>query len=256
MEVIVGSTALFNQGFGREPKDLDIWTDNPFFETKKGMDVKVIPKHILNNIDVINGYADIDSLYTIKCSHLGWSNPMWQKHKQDVLYLQCIGGNLDRKLYDSLVEFWREELGDKSFLSLDKTKKDFFTDKVNYVYDHDYLHELVAYPYKPMYTKTLKKDSEVLVDKDKFNVLEYNDKVRMFREEIAVIALERWVLNPAWKGKVGWYQAHGLSLQKTITKLTKNWATDFLVLNLKEFIKPDFTYYKHTIKQLGGMRYV
>lgn len=251
MEVIVGSTALFKQGFGREPKDLDIWTNNPSTVKEQGIDIKVIPRHILEKVEVVNGCASINSLYTIKCSHLGWSNPMWQKHKQDVLYLQSIGAKIDQDLYQTLVGFWKEELGDKSFLSLNKTKEDFFTDEVVYIYDHDYLHELVAHPNKPVYTRVLMENNEVLVDKGKFDELEFKYKIKMFREEIAVIALERWVLNPAWKGRVSWYQAHGLSLQKTITNLTKNWATDFLVLNLKEFVKPDFTYYKHTIKQLG-----
>lgn len=117
-------------------------------------------------------------------------------------------------------------------------------------YPHDYLHELVAYPNPPMYTKCLKDGEDVLIDRDKFDLLPFEDQVRMFREEITVIAAERWLINPYWKGKVSWYRAHMLSLQKTVTRLTKGWASEFIVLNLEHFVKPDYKYFKHLIETL------
>lgn len=248
MDIIVGSSALYSHGVGRKPKDLDVWTDNPSCSISG--DVKTLPSNILKLVEQSGGVASKDSLYTIKCSHLGWSNPMWQKHKQDVLFLESIGCKILPELFEALKEYWKTELGDKSFLSLDKSKEEFFTDEVKYIYDHDYLHELVAHPNKPMYTKTLKENSEVLIDKSKWSELSFEQQIRMFREEIAVIACERWVLNPYWEGKISWFKAHHLSLQKTITNLTKNWATDFIVLNLKEFVKPEFSYYENILKTL------
>lgn len=249
MKIVVGSSAMYYWGVGRKPNDLDVWTD----ELKSIVgDVKRIPTTILQEITTTENYACLDDLYTIKCSHLGWPNPNWNKHKQDVLLLDSLGCSLNSELYLLLTEFWKTELGDKSFLSLDKSKEDFFIDKVSYVYDHDYLHGLVSYPNRPMYTRVLKKGSEVLIDKGKFDVLSFEQQVRMFREEIAVIACGRWVLNPYWKGKVSWFKAHHLSLQKTITNLTKNWATGFIVLNLREFVKPEFSYYENILKTLKG----
>lgn len=247
MYVVVGSTALYHHGIGRKPKDLDVWVDGT---CNLSGDVKVIPAHILELIEKEDNVASKDSLYTIKCSHLGWSNHNWQKHKQDVLLMESLGCKIIPELFEELKTFWRKELGNKSFLSLDKSKKEFFTDNVNYIYDHDYLHELVAHPNKPVYTKTLKENSEVLIDKSKFDELSFEQQVRMFREEIAVIACERWVLNPYWGGKISWFKAHHLSVQKTITNLTKNWATDFLILNLREFVKPDYTYYENVLNTL------
>jgi hypothetical protein len=48
-------------------------------------------------------------------------------------------------------------------------------------------------------------------------------------------------------GKVPWQLAYKYSVRKTITQLTKNWATCFLVQNLKEFITPNFKEFEHLL---------
>lgn len=244
MEIIVGSTALRHWIEDVKPKDIDIWTDQdlPKF---KGYDIKKIPLDILQLIEVENSFATLDSLYTIKCSHLGWRNPKWSKHKADILLMEHKGANIVRSLYDALVEFWKVEIDNKWYLSLDKGKDNFFNDNVEYIHDHDYLHELVAYPNSPMYTNCLKNNCEVMIDKSKFDMLSFEQQLRMFREEITVIAIERWLVNPKAKGRYSWTQAYIMALEKTITTLTKNWATEFIVLNLKHFVKPDYSYFKH-----------
>lgn len=250
MIVIVGSTALAHFNLNRKhPSDVDIWTDK-LYEAKG--DIKEIPLEILHMIPTEQSFATPDTIYTIKCSHLGWSNPMWEKHKLDILWLKSNGCRLIPDLYKVLVEYWKKELGDKSFLSLDQSKKDFFTDNVYYKYDHDYLHELVAYPDRPVYEKCLKDGRQVLIDRERFDKLSFDEQVKMFREEISVIACERWLLNDYWNGNISWYRAYHLSLQKTITNLTKNWATDFIVCNLEYFVKPEYSYFENVIKQLGG----
>ena len=175
---------------------------------------------------------------------------MWEKHKQDILWLKSKGFDIIPDLYEALIEFWKTDLGDKSFLSLNKDKKQFFTDNVVYKYDHDYLHELVAHPNRPVYEGCLKDNAEVLIDKAKFDMLPFDKQVRMFREEITVIACERWLLNDYWCGKISWYEAYIASLKKTITNLTKNWACDFIVLNLEEFVKPDYSYFENLLNVL------
>lgn len=255
---VVGSGALSQSRFGlnwREPKDKDIWTPSVEVveEMKKmpNVDVKLIPEHIISLMDFDGIYATPDTVYTIKCSHLGWKNPMWNKHKIDILQLEHLGCKLNYPLYYAFVGFWKEELGGKDFLSLNKRKDDFFTDHVAYRYDHYWLHEQVAFPKRPVYEKCLKQGKEVLIDKQKFDTLSFEDQVRMFREEITVIAIERWLVNPKLKHPVSWFKAYFLALEKTITSLTKNWATDFLVLNLKHFCSPDYTYFKHTLETLN-----
>lgn len=247
MRIVVGSTALASQGWSTiNPKDVDIWTDEILEE---GGDVCLIPADILKIIPTVkidgNLYATVDALYTIKCSHLGWANHKWNKHKGDVLLLKFNGAKLVPELYRSLVEFWKVELSDKPWLSLNQTKRGFFTDNVIYTYDHDYLHELVAYPNSPVYTHCLKENHDVLIDKSKFDKLSFEQQIRMFREEISVIAIERWITNPKAKGRYSFMKAYPMALEKTITSLTKGWATEFIVLNLEHFVKPDYSYFNY-----------
>ena len=78
----------------------------------------------------------------------------------------------------------------------------------------------------------------------------FEDQIRMFREEIAVISMERWLINPYWKGKISWYKAHMLSLEKTVTTLTKGWASYFIVENIEHFVRPEYGYVKHLMEVL------
>lgn len=175
MKVIVGSSALHYHGLARQPpKDRDIWVSSDEVVQKEvGVDVKTLPSEIINLVTTKDGFATPDSCYTIKCSHLGWNNPMWDKHKQDILWLEYKGCKIVPELYNKLVEYWKTELGDKSFLSLKQDKDSFFTDEVPYIIDHDVLHEMVAYPNKPVYTKCLKDGEDVLIDKQKFDKLDF-----------------------------------------------------------------------------------
>lgn len=250
MKIIVGSHALKKSGLNRkEPLDKDVWiADNNTTEIHtSGLDVHFVPEDILNLVPTVGSsrYATPDAIYTIKCSHFQW-DIMWEKTKLDILWLKGHGCTLIPELYSTLVEYWKTIHGDKSFLSLDKDVDKFFNDCIKYKYDHDYLHELVAFPNKPMYTRCLKENQQVLIDKGKFSTLNYCDQVRLFREEISVIAFERWIVH----GKLGWYRAYKESLKKTIINLTKNWATDFIILNLQDFVTPDYSYFKYLLQTL------
>lgn len=250
MNIIVGSTALEYFGLSRRtPVDIDVWTDDESFEKEGIMDVCKIPTEILLLVDQVDGYATPDSIYTIKLSHAVY-DIHWQKTKLDILHLKHHGCKPIQELYEALKIYWVKEHGNKDFLSLNKSKEDFFTDNVEYVHDHDFLHQLVAYPNPPMYTKCLKDNHEVLIDKDKFKVMSLEDQIRMFREEITVIAAERWLIPKKWHGKISWYRAYMLSLQKTVVSLTKGDYSYFLVENLDKFVKPDYSQFKHLLTTL------
>ncbi len=247
--IIVGSTALEVWGLNRStPKDVDRWFYEEADRSRAGKeDDYVMPSRIFYLVPVRMGFATPNAIYTIKCSHLAW-DIKWEKTKNDILWLTHKGCELIPELYHALKDHWQSVHGDKSFLSLKKDKDEFFDDHVAHIYNHDWLHEVVASPNKPMYESCLQEGEQVLVDKDKFDAMPFANRVRMFREEISVIALERWVLNNHWKGKVGWYEAYGLALKKTITNLTKNWANDFIVQNLAHFNTPDWGYFKNAMR--------
>lgn len=248
--IIIGSCAIKRSiSSFREPRDTDILCT----ERINGYDCIVVPKRIIDLcvLQVGTNYADIDTVYTIKCSHLGW-DLKWSKHKNDALYLKAQGCKLIEPLYSELVAYWKETNGNKPHLSLYKKKGDFFNDFVTYVYDHDYLHELVAYPNKPIYTKCLKENETVAIDKCKFDRLSFDEQIRMFKEEITVIASERWLIPPKVCGKYSWMEAYSLALHKTVTRLTKNWACDFIIQHLEYFVKPEKVMFQEILKLREG----
>lgn len=259
MRLIVGSSALQRHGLiNRNPADLDIFTDETYYPPDhiKGGHIELhhVPYNILSiipyNVQDNIHYATPDAIYTLKCSHLGW-DIKWEKHARDVIWLKDNGCKLIEPLYWELYKFWQSVHGGKSHLSLDKTKEEFFNDYVNYQYDHDNLHAIVAGNNLPMYTKVLKDNKEVLVSHEKFMQLSTDEKLNLFREEIKVIALERWLIPTNFRTSP--YRAYLNSVRKTITNLTKNWATLFVVDNLKKFYIMDSpVWYRNFIKLNGG----
>ncbi len=236
MKVVVGSTALNQANFNfRKAKDYDVWIseDEPKPEIDN-LDFHITPIEIIQSIPVLpnTNIATPNAIYTIKCSHLGW-DIFWNKHKQDIIWLKANDCELIPDLYVKLVKYWEIIHGNKNYLSLNKTKDEFFDDYVNHVYDHDLLHKIVAKPNRPIYESVLKDDQQVLIDKEKFSKLSKNDQINLFREEIKVIALERYLIPSEFR--ISELKAYLLALKKTITNLTKNWATQFIVTNLYEF---------------------
>lgn len=246
--LIIGSSAAYYQGLTSSyPKDLDTFYDI-LKPSCRGEDYHEIPANIYRMLEQNSseGFIHPNDLYTLKCSHLQW-DIKWEKTKRDILLYKSKGCTLNNTLYKMLVQHWIKEHGDKSFLSLAKDKEGFFQDNVKYVYDHDYLHEVCAEGLglsEPTYKKCLKDGEQVLIDNSKFANLPIEGQVSMFRQEIAVIAFERWIIH----GKISWFKAHSMSLKKTITNLTKNSSSDFLVKNLEMFVKPDYTYYSNLLE--------
>lgn len=255
MDIIVGSTAAMRAipGFKRNRKyDLDLWTNvNAAYAVAD--DVSVKPLEILECFETESkesGWATLNDLTTIKLSHLPY-DIMWNKHLNDYLVFKKHGGRINQRLYSLLKTYWKDFHDNKPFLSLYKTKDQFFDDFVTKPHDHDYLHELVAYPYVPMYTTCLKDGQEVMIDKGKFDSLAFEHKVKMFREEMAVIACERWILNPKAKQKIPFVHAWSKSVHKTTTALTKGWASEFICENIEHFLKPNRKEVEHLFNKLG-----
>jgi hypothetical protein len=94
---------------------------------------------------------------------------------------------------------WFKQREEETYLykhpKLDVSKKDFFTDDVPYIYDHDSLHKAVALEETPAYTKYMKDGSEVMTCKDKFFSLDHKTRLYGVYEEVCVLSLERSQLN-------------------------------------------------------------
>jgi len=242
--IIVGTTALKHHGVHlREPLDVDVWMQegHTYLGTRMA-DTHWLPKEILDLVPTdIKGYATPDAVYTIKCSHANW-DIKWEKTISDILVLKqkysCR--SLDN-LYEALYKYWKGVHNDKSHLSLAKPKGEFFDDFVTYKYDHDYLHTLAAYDEKPLYTRCLKDGQDVFLDRDKFEALSFEDKVKLFREEMYVITLERYLIPSGFKMSLP--EAWAKGRKKVITSLMKNWAAKFIILNIEQFLRVKDTHW-------------
>lgn len=140
-------------------------------------------------------YASIDVCYMLKMSHRYLRNsPHFLKTMRHIHMLRKMGAKIrkeHREFYKKRVEatYWYKHP------SLMKNKSDFFNgDGVNYVYDHDSMHESVALDGKPAYTHFQSDNAEVQCDMNKFFALPEQVRLNAVCEESMVLALERAIV--------------------------------------------------------------
>lgn len=249
MALIIGSVA-FKYHCPREvvgkPKDLDIFA-RPYTWEGNAVDQWWVDEE---NVEPFwhesfagtqldrNGYATLDELYTIKVSHAYWElkNGSWDKHMIHMLKMKKYGAKLDMELHKLLYPVWVEKHGKKK-MNLSQSAGEFFDDAVVRIYDHDSIHNSVAYGSRPLYERILKDGETVDIDPDKlWNGLTFEEQVKLFREEIAATALERWMIPTNYRFSPG--LAWKLALKKTITSLTRGRSARFIVTNFECFMKP------------------
>lgn len=240
-KIVIGSTAArYHFPDWREPKDLDIFTD----EDIPGDNFwhPALHRWFGHSEDRM---ATPNELYTIKASHMGWElkNGSWRKHAFDVYKFQQAGAQIEQPLYEILYEVWTEKHGPKR-VNLNLEPKEFFNAHVYRPYDHDSLHDSVAFePGVPLYTKILQDDHPVMVDRDKWNALPYQDQLNMVREEAYATALERFMIPSKYEYSAR--KAYDWSIQKTITSFSKGWWCDFAIANWQHFVRPNMDYVQH-----------
>lgn len=246
-QLITGSNALLARGVcNRQPKDVDAFTPDGGAWIVKNWEAPTADVFWHESFqewipEGTNRYATLDELYTIKASHQGWElkNGSWGKHAYDLVMLKRAGAKILDPLYGMLYKVW-EGLHGKKVMNLDQDKSEFFDDAVRRTYDHDSLHESVAYGDRPVYESILKDGATVDVDSRKLWALDHESLVRLFQEEIAVTALERIMVPRNYKGSPGaaWLWA----TRRTVTSLTKGKSSRFIIDNLETFMKPDPNY--------------
>lgn len=243
MKILIGSTALSKyMDIGREPKDLDYFTDH---ELDKEIDGKRIEPFF--HFDLLNYFEDqvrvatLDELYTIKVSHIFWDlrNGTWEKHAIDIMAMQKQGAKLIEPLYKLLYKIWEEVHGGKK-ANLSQGAMDFFNDKVVRIYVHDSIHDSVAYYDAPLYERILMDGEEVKVDKSKWDAMSYEDKIKCVREEVYATALERLIIPSGYTYSPR--RAYAWALRRTVTSLARGWFALFIVENLEAVWSPDVNY--------------
>lgn len=149
--------------------------------------------------------ANLAVCFMIKAAHKHFYLGKYKKsfkHLDDYSRLREILVNITGKVYTDGLEkspftlMWRDELKKEyddirlsKVPSLDKTKEDFFGDKVVKYEDHDSVHIAVAFNLIPAYVQCL--SGPVMFDVEKFKKLDYTTKLQMVVEESMVLAWER-----------------------------------------------------------------
>lgn len=246
--LITGSTAIRHScsGFPREPKDVDclaVSTIHPDFVAgwkRGGGDVFTHPKldeWLNDRCCGKTDYADPDELYTLKVSHSHWdlANGSWRKHMHDIMWLQDRGAVLDEALYQLLVSVWTQVHGAKK-MSMQRDKSAFFADAVVRIYDHDSIHDSVAYGDRALYEGFLKRGESVDMDMAAVRAAPFETQIMLFREEVYATALERLLIPNEYRFSPG--HAYLWALRRTITSLTKGWSSRFMIENYRHFRNP------------------
>lgn len=179
-------------------------------------------------------------ILSLKLSHMHY-DINWHKHLHDILYMNSLGIEPDMDLVFKLKAEWTEFYKGKDKIRLNKKPKDFF--KASYNQNHDNLHEHFKLTDEPIYKKFLKDNSEIAVDKHKFEQLTYIEQIYSVVEESMVVAYER-----------------KLSLingfKHVYTKLSKNWWNDFITNNfviINSFLNEFNKYFKEESKNVTNL---
>ncbi len=179
-----------------------------------------------HKLHVVNGWG----LSIIKRSHL-WRDLSFQKH---ITHYHKHMQGYKRQQYNSFMEKVLQEriaLTMQAFPqghpSLKKSVDEFFDDYVTKKYNHDYLHELVAYYDKPLYTRLQHDSSSAWCERDLWDKLSIEDRTKCVAEETQVIAIERFLVPKDWNYPVK--HAYLKALDKVCTTLCSGWFRDFAI---------------------------
>ena len=195
------------------------------YATKQFVKVNGVNLHVVNPV----------GLAIIKRSHLwrkiGFSKHITHYHKHLMQWMYC--GHMDFVENDIDLLNRRTKATMEMFPQgnpcLKQSKQDFFDDYVTKKYDHDLIHELVAFENEPIYVKMLSSTDSVWCDVNKWNGLTFSQKCMAVCEETMVIAIERFLVPNDWNypPKKAYFQA----LEKVCTTLTSGWFRDFAIDN-------------------------
>jgi hypothetical protein len=134
----------------------------------------------------------LDLLYTLKMSHRYLKNsPFFRKTMDDIHLMRQAGAEI-RPVYEDWYRRRMKETYAYGHPSLNQTKATFFAgDGIDYVYDHDSIHEAVKLGAQPAYTYYATPGEEVKSSKELFFACPRHVQINAVIEEASVLALER-----------------------------------------------------------------
>lgn len=223
----------------RQPKDLDFAGRERLMHHIGNIKTEIFNSNgmnwILENSDRI---ASPDILYTLKLSHSFWKIN-WPKHAKDIVFFQKNDCKIIDELFDICYCDWVEKHGSKK-AKLSVPNEEFFKKTVDRSYEHDTIHQAVAYYERPLFEKIKSDLSKAYCSQNLFSSLSFEDKLKCCREEIYVTALERFLIPSNFEEhKVIAYKK---AICQLVTSMTKGWFPRFIMNNLKYLDMPDKNY--------------
>lgn len=233
--ILIGSSAikLHYPDFNRIPKDIDYAVNDKLKSKENGVEYLYNPilYKYYSNETVLNATA----LTTLKASHLFW-DINWNKHMFDLQFLLSKGNKIDETLFFELYEFWNEYHGKNKRSDLKMDKSEFFTNAINYdVLEHDKVHEILNKT--PIYKLILKDGKEVELCENKYNKLTHGQKLDLVKEEVMVMAYERYK-------NLGYKIAYVKMIKKFIISHAPIFTLIFILNNFKELHKTNINFIK------------
>lgn len=177
-------------------------------------------------------FMDPNLLYTLKVSHAHW-DIKWDKTMSDILFLQVHGCTIHEEAYKRLLPIWAKTHGEKR-ANLKRSNEEFFKDGVRRDFDHDKLHELMAFNGRPMHERIRPDLKSVWCSELMFNELTREEQVCTALEELLVIAIERGHLTVRARNSEK-LMAVSRAYRLLCTSMTSGWFARFLITNRFEF---------------------
>jgi len=253
--ILIGSHAM-NYWVPRKCKDWDL-IGNLSDVIDNGEKIEIKPPDFLDTENVLAPYItqsvitdvgvcqlpDPAGLALLKRSHL--HRPIgFQKHIRDYHALKKLFTPDDdwfRRL-KLRTKLTNEMFGDRH-PSLRKSNDDFFYDRVPKKYVHDSIHYATSYYGTPIYERLKVDKDSAWCERDLWNNLSHEDKIKCVREEGFTISLERKLI-PAWDRGENYPPrfAFNYAVERICTTLCSGYFREFAIENWPEIIDYDWDF--------------
>lgn len=235
--IIIGSKALkhWYPEFPRDTPEIDVLGqfDSSKININKQIRIECHSNEILQKEFGGHLFLPADTLLTLKLSHLCW-DINWDKHMWDAQWLLSKNHTPDWDLFWKLYDYWNTVHPANRRSNLSLSKEEFFTNAINYdVMEHDEIHNIIN-P-NPMFMRVLKEGCEVELDENKYNNLTYDEKLQFIREEVYVMAWERYKED-------NYRVAYSKMLKKFIMNHCPKFALTFALINYPKLLKPEYNF--------------
>lgn len=174
---------------------------------------------------------NVNLLFTLKASHRFLKNsPHFWKTARDYHCLKAAGAVIVPE-YQEFFSLREKETYTYLHPKLNVDKDNFFKgDQIEYVYDHDSIHEAMKHLDKPAYSFFQKDGAQVACDKNKFFALPEQTKIFSILEETYVLALERSQI--PYPNSLTPRKSFLMALSKVCSSITSGWWRSYAYENI------------------------